>query len=310
MVCASHLANADVGKFRLKGVSLNCTYLQVASCLLRLHALKKRSLRQTWGSSVVIFHGVRMFRISSLYSSMAFAILAIAMTLFCWVTPMASAQTFEEALASAQKGDSRAQFDVGLATLNYSSDPEYVMMAMDFLTRAADQGYRDAQSFLGTTYETGSYVPSDPVLSTKYYAMAANQGDTFAQSRMGFAYHNGIGVSKDASLSLKWHTAAAENGSAASQTALSIIYADGVGVPKNYVEAFKWQHAAAVQGDPNHQIILAWYYFRGQGTPKSYTHAYMWFSLAASQGNEDAERMFSKFEEFCLSMSHCLIVDM
>lgn len=262
------------------------------------HIAKLIQLRQFLGKRLVVnFQGVIMLRVSIQNSSMVFAMLAIAMTLFCGGAQTASAQTFEEDLASAQKGDPRAQFYVGLTMLDQSGEPQYVSMAMDFLTGAADQGYRDAQLILGTIYEIGSKVPSDPVLSTKYYAMAANQGDTFAQSRMGFAYSNGIGVSKDASLGLEWHTAAAENGSAASQAALGAIYSNGVGVPKNYSEAFKWQHAAAVQGNPNDQIILAWSYFLGQGIPKSYTHAYMWFSLAASQGNEDAERMFAKFEE-------------
>ena len=63
--------------------------------------------------------------------------------------------------------------------------------------RRAAAGDHDAQTALGTLYETGDGVPLDPAQAVRLYREAASAGHVAAQINLATMYLDGAGVKKD-----------------------------------------------------------------------------------------------------------------
>ncbi|MGZ5871358.1 MAG: tetratricopeptide repeat protein [Bradyrhizobium sp.] len=72
------------------------------------------------------------------------------------------------------------------------------------LIPAAQRGNARAQAQLGFMYENGFGVPQNYAAAADLYQSAAVQGDVFAQSRLGLSYDKGRGVPQNVILSYKW----------------------------------------------------------------------------------------------------------
>lgn len=80
-------------------------------------------------------------------------------------------------LPLANAGDPQAQTYVGeLYERGAQGAPDYAMAAL-WYQRAADQGYRRAQTNLAVLYETGRGVPRDPQRAVRLYGTAAGLSD-------------------------------------------------------------------------------------------------------------------------------------
>jgi len=112
----------------------------------------------------------------------------------------------------------------------------------------ARRGDTRAQFNLGLCYAQGKGVPVDKEESFKWLQKAAEQGHPIAQGAVASCYRNGAGVPKDAEESFKWLRKAAEQGNATAQHLLGLYYFKGIGVPKDDGEAVKWFRKAAEQG--------------------------------------------------------------
>jgi len=154
----------------------------------------------------------------------------------------------ERALAAARAragdGDIIAQFSLG-ALLYYGGND--LALAVDYLRKAAAQGYGDAEFQIGQLYEFGFGVVQD--------------------NREAFA----------------WYRKAAEHGSAAGQRAVGDFYRKGRGTTADLTEAARWYRLAADRDDVRAQHELGQLYFTGTGVARDYESAYVWFALAASQ---------------------------
>lgn len=82
---------------------------------------------------------------------------------------------FEKA---ANLGDVTSQYDVALT---YYYQKKYKVAAKWF-QKAADQGYSDAQNYLGTMYENGLGVEKDKQKAYDLYKKAAAQGNVYAKN--------------------------------------------------------------------------------------------------------------------------------
>jgi TPR repeat protein len=127
--------------------------------------------------------------------------------------------------------------------------PDYPK-AVEYLTRAAEQGIAIAQVNLGDIYFDGTKVPQNDELALRWYQAAAIQGVTEAQYKMGIIYENGRGTDKNETKAAKWFTEAAKQGYAPAQNKLGVLYANGNGVRSDPVAAYKWLSLAAAQGLP------------------------------------------------------------
>jgi len=74
----------------------------------------------------------------------------------------------------------------------------------------AEQGYADAQNFLGIMYSTGKGVLQDYKEAVKWFRLSAEQGDADAQYFLGIMFEGGLGVEQDYKEALKWYRLAAE----------------------------------------------------------------------------------------------------
>jgi uncharacterized protein len=107
------------------------------------------------------------------------------------------------------------------------------------------------QSELGQVYVGDQGIPADPVLAQAWLSAAANQGYANAQLWLGLLYRfPAYGVPQDYAVAAGWFRKAADQGDSDAQNFLGRLYRDGQGVPKDDVQAFMWLDlAVAGQGD-------------------------------------------------------------
>ncbi|MXW90932.1 MAG: hypothetical protein F4114_15320 [Rhodospirillaceae bacterium] len=217
----------------------------------------------------------------------------------------AAAQTFDEALAAAKRGDyatayrgfrrlaeqghASAQNNLGNMYAEGHGVQQDHAEAVKWYRRAAKQGESDAQNNLGYMYEEGQGVSQDYVEAAKWYGRAAEQGDAYAQINLGRMYAKGYGVRQDYAEAAKWYRLAAEQGHASAQNSLGRVYYNGWGVAQDYVEAAKWFRRAAEQGLAAGQVGLGYMYERGRGVPQDYAKAVKWYRRAAKHGEAYAQ---------------------
>ena len=121
---------------------------------------------------------------------------------------------------------------------------------LEELTIRANQGDSIAQFYLASKYHFGQGVPQDYKQAVNWYTKAAEQGEAQSQHNLGFIYNNGQeGVPQDYKQAVKWLTKAAENGFANAQYHLALNYYKGQGVPQDYKQAYNWFSLAAANGE-------------------------------------------------------------
>ena len=159
------------------------------------------------------------------------------------------ATTLKEFYPAAERGNARAQYNLGLMYYKGNGVPQDHKTALKWYTLAAEQGYAPAQHNLGLMYDNGQGVPEDDKTAVKWYTVAAEQGNASAQSNLGVMYEKGRGVPQDSQTAAKWFTLAAEQGYAPAQNTLGVMYGSGQGVPQDYVRAHMWFNFSASTGD-------------------------------------------------------------
>jgi V8-like Glu-specific endopeptidase len=97
----------------------------------------------------------------------------------------------------AEKGDARAQFDIGFMHAYGWGFQRNPAEALTWYRKAADQGLQIAQHFLGLAYTNGEGVRRDDAEAAGWFARAAAQGFAQSQFMLGQMTLDGRGVSKD-----------------------------------------------------------------------------------------------------------------
>jgi uncharacterized protein len=113
------------------------------------------------------------------------------------------------------------------------------------LQQAARQGDSEAQFWLGTGYEEGSFGRVDYKEALKWIQKSAKQGHPDAQTALGEMWEEGEGVRQDYGNAVQWYRKAGEHfpdlgGAGQGRNKLGILYEQGLGVPVDYVQAYKW----------------------------------------------------------------------
>jgi TPR repeat protein len=140
----------------------------------------------------------------------------------------AAAQTFEETNVALSKKD-YAKAAAGLQVLAEKGDPR-------------------AQSNLGALYENGLGVPKDAERAVGLYQRAADQGLPVAQFNLAEMYLKGLGAKKDEKQAFELYKKAAEHGLGEAQYKLGVLYTDGTGAPKDPQQAYFWLTVASANG--------------------------------------------------------------
>ena len=183
---------------------------------------------------------------------------------------------------------------------NFYKNKDYTQ-AVEWYTKAANQGNATAQCYLGYCYEDGQGVPKSYEKAVEWYTKAANQGNARAQYNLGVCYEKGHGVPKSYEKAVEWYTKAANQGHARAQCNLGVCYEKGQGVTQSYEKAVEWYTKAAEQGRATAQYNLGLCYEFGKGVPQSFVKAAEWYTKSLKNGNhhvkEDLDRLKKKQQQ-------------
>lgn len=157
--------------------------------------------------------------------------------------------------------------------------------AIQWHTKAADQGHIPSLEFLGKLYEG---YPDNLTLAVDWHTKAARQGSIPAQLSLGKIYsRGGKGLLKDMEKSKKWYAEAAgqflqkaSQGDVDAQFTTAQNYKQGKGVEANKKEAIKWFLEAAMNGHPKAQFETSQAYLLGRGTEKDMVKSCAWLEVA------------------------------
>lgn len=94
----------------------------------------------------------------------------------------------------AEKGDARAQFDLGFMRAQGWGGPRDLAAASGWYRKAAEQGLAAGQHFLGLAYANGEGVRADDGEAARWFRRAAAQGLPQAQYMLGLMTLDGLGV--------------------------------------------------------------------------------------------------------------------
>jgi V8-like Glu-specific endopeptidase len=112
----------------------------------------------------------------------------------------------------AEKGDARAQFDIGFMHAygwGYQRNPTE---AIAWYRRAADQGLAVAQHFLGLAYVNAEGVRPNDEEAARWFGRAAAQGFAQSQYLLGLMLLDGRGVQRDVVQGYAWIVMAGQGG--------------------------------------------------------------------------------------------------
>ena len=138
------------------------------------------------------------------------------------------AQSFEQSNEAMKRGDNQAAF-AGF-------------------TKLAEKGNSHAQFMLGMMYEFGQGIPADDGQAFMWYKKSAEQGESIAQARLGLLYAKGLGTTKNDQQAVLWYLRAADQGDPDAQYHLATRYAEGRGLPKDSQKAYFWSLLASKRG--------------------------------------------------------------
>jgi hypothetical protein len=113
-----------------------------------------------------------------------------------------------------------------------------------------------AQSLFASMYRDGKGVGRDQNESLQWLKRAAENGYPAAQFNLGFSYATGSGATVNLPEAVKWFRLSAEQGFAASENALGYAYGTGQGVGQDFIEAYKWCSLAQAQKNGNAEANL------------------------------------------------------
>ncbi|MBP5419901.1 MAG: SEL1-like repeat protein [Bacteroidales bacterium] len=199
---------------------------------------------------------------------------------------------------AAEQGYARAQYNLGDCYKNGRGVEQDYQKAVEWYTKAAEQGDETAQCNLGNCYKNGQGVEQNYQKAVEWFTKAAVRwyANAIAQYNLGVCYENGQGVEQDYQKAVEWYTKAAEQRDARAQFNLGYCYEYGQGVEKDYQKAVEWYTKAAEQGNADAQLNLGVCYEIGQGVEKDYQKAVEWYTKAAEQGNERAKSSLNRLK--------------
>jgi len=153
--------------------------------------------------------------------------------------------------AAANDGNVVAQMSMAFLNTDQRLFASDLGAAVNWMRKAADQGYAPAQYWLGWLLEWKSNWNGEATEEAlKLYRLAADKGHMAAYSGIGLIYALGRGVPVDGKIAFENLGKAANAGGARSQVMLGDWLAKGIGeVPPNLQLARRWYGIAADSGD-------------------------------------------------------------
>lgn len=162
--------------------------------------------------------------------------------------------------------------------------------AIEYYTKAADQGYTLAMHALRRIYKND---PKEPI---KWLIKAAKYGSKESQRGLGLCFYKGESVDKNPEKAYFGFEKAAEQGDSFSQFMLGLFNERGLTNKIDYTKAAYWYTLAAKQGLNYAQYRLGRLYVTGKGVDRNHNESIYWLRKAAEQGSSEAEYIL---EQIC-----------
>jgi TPR repeat protein len=192
------------------------------------------------------------------------------------------------------EGMSGADFySLGKRHLSGKGVPADKKLAFEYLLKAAELGYPEAQYDIGNLYDHGIFVAKDEKIALSWYEKSAKQGNAQAQYNLGVYYSKGIVVEKDFKKAFEWYSKSASQGYILATYNLALAYYQGNGVKQDDVKAVSLLEKCAIRGFDIAQYNLASILY-GSGKNKSLVTAYVWFKVYLNQGGEEYAKYAKK----------------
>jgi len=170
------------------------------------------------------------------------------------------------------------------------------------LLTKAQKGDSEAEYQLGLLYERGSpETAKDSAKAIQWFRVLADKGDRRGENALGIAYLHGYGVMEDDTTGFEWFYKSAVKGYPAAQFNLAGTYYRGRGTQKNGKEAFNWFVEAARNGEPSAQEMLCIQYQSSLLVDADPTIAYAW-CLIAQTGEQKHPEVLNTYLNKALAM--------
>ena len=154
-----------------------------------------------------------------------------------------------------------------------------------WMLKAAEAGDVHSQAAIGYRYLHGNNLPQDRDKAMQWLSKASDQGDAAAKRNLALIHADGTGMAiRNRAVPLLIE--AAEAGDTDAPMDLASIYYEGTVIPQNYAEARSWARKPA-ENHITAQLMLAMLYLQGQGGDKDLAEAYAWASVAKAGSNQE-----------------------
>ena len=163
----------------------------------------------------------------------------------------------------------------------------------EILMTLSSQGIADANYSLYESRRSLGIADKDAI---QYLTKAAKEGYAAAQTKLGILFLNGEIVTQDNKESYKWIKAAAEKGNYDGMRYVSNYYFSGTGVDRNDAMGFYWLNKLYTDYGKlfDEWDMLGEAYETGRGTPVDLAKAYMCYDIEGTAGIEEKARIAPK----------------
>jgi len=153
----------------------------------------------------------------------------------------------------------------------------------------ADKGESRAQNNIGLMYEKGLGVTQSYVEAMAWYRKAADQGLPEAQFNLGTLYHNGYGVEINNGQAVSWFRKAADQQLPDAHYMLGLHLWEGKGIRRDPLAALDQFLKGARQGNVNAQFMAGYLFLSEEPTGKANAVAgYTWAEVSRLNGYAEA----------------------
>lgn len=178
---------------------------------------------------------------------------------------------------AAELGNPSAQLALAKEALqrdDYSS-------AVDWLRKAVEQEYSEAEIILGMCYENGWGLSPSFNEAKHLYESAAQHGAAMGYVQIGRMYSDEESPNYNLPIAYNWYLKAANQDDAQAQGVVAWMLLSGQGVKEDIPSGLKWLNLACENGDLWALTIGGMLYFEGlEGVPRDYQKAFKYLSRA------------------------------
>jgi uncharacterized protein len=190
---------------------------------------------------------------------------------------------------AAAKNHPRALYDLALHYLEDKTNRASMLMAQDYMLRAAKAGHREAQFQCALSDFRGDGLPPEFESGKQWLRRAAENGWARAEFCLFQLCYNGIppapqcpAYPKDPAEGIRWLRRAAEHENWQAQSVLAVMLIRGTSMEQDKPAAEKLLRNAAAHGYGQAQNDLGFAILSGQTSTSDLVEAAMWCQLAAS----------------------------